>query len=155
MRYKIINRIVATKTFLYRIGRAENTTCTLCGQENETLLHAFYSCEKIQRFICELKCNVLSNYGIELTTTSKHWFFPQRDTETKIEILLKLMAKYTITRSRTLNRQPDIEPFTALLKEETLKEKGAAIRSRTNNKFENKWGNVISVLQNTNTDTQS
>ena len=155
LHYKIINRIVATKTFLYRIGRAENTTCTLCRQENETLLHAFYSCEKIQRFICELKCHALSKYGIELSTISKLWFFPQHDTETKIEILLKLIAKYTIMRSRTLNRQPDIELFTALLKEEALKEKGAAIRSRTNNKFENKWGNVISVLQNTNTDTQT
>ena len=47
--YRLINRIIATNTFLYKIHYVKANTCTFCSTEPETLSHLFYesNCEKL------------------------------------------------------------------------------------------------------------
>ena len=149
LHYRIVNRIIATNSFLCRIGKTDDASCALCGCDIESLMHAFYSCNIVQSFIGELKRYVHEKYDITLITTAGCWFFPRHDSELSINILIKTVAKHTILRSKTLKRPPNIHLFTSLLAAEALKEKGAALKSRCYNKFENKWGNVINILQDT------
>ena len=40
--FRIVSRIIATNTFLYRIGRADSPPCFFCKESDETLLHILW-----------------------------------------------------------------------------------------------------------------
>ena len=71
--YRIIHRILSTNTYLYKIGIANNSNCTFCTEENETLLHIFGQC----RFVQSLWDNILTwindtlDINVELTLSEK------------------------------------------------------------------------------------
>ena len=147
LHYRIVKRIVATNTFLYRIGRADNPLCTFCGRENETLLHVLWNCDVVQRFIKDVQHSIRSNYNVSLDINVQKWFFPRADRERKVNILIITVAKHTILRSKYTNSPPNTTLFLALLQFEASKEKGAASRYETLNEFENKWGSIANILQ--------
>ena len=47
--YRILSRIIATNTFLYRIGRTERPLCTFYKVNNETLYHVLLECPVVQQ----------------------------------------------------------------------------------------------------------
>ena len=49
--YKLIHRIITTKSFLYIIGRSDDkdALCSFCNEESETLEHLFFSCSIITK----------------------------------------------------------------------------------------------------------
>ena len=59
LQYKLINRIVATNTYLKTIRAKDEDTCTFCKSEPETFVHLFWHCSKIKSFIAEIKLRIL------------------------------------------------------------------------------------------------
>ena len=49
--FRIINRIYATNKHLFNINITENDRCTFCERAEETIVHLFWFCSKIQTFI--------------------------------------------------------------------------------------------------------
>ena len=47
---KFLHRRMPTNNFLCKIGLQDNTNCTFCKETPETLIHLFWSCEKISSF---------------------------------------------------------------------------------------------------------
>ena len=145
--YRIVNRIVATNTFLYRIGKSDSPLCFLCRRSNETLLRALWSCNSVQNFIGEIKLFMRSKCNATLNINLQNWFFPRCENESRLNILIITVAKHAIMRSRQKKCHPHLQLFLALLKDEAIKEKGAAIRHQTLHVFEKKWGSVANILQ--------
>ena len=56
--YRIINRILGTNKLLYIMGERNDSLCTFCHNETETIIHIFWQCEIVNDFI-ELFCNWL------------------------------------------------------------------------------------------------
>ena len=52
--YKFLQRRIATNDFLTKIGRRDNPNCSFCNEEQEKLLHLFWSCPKVVTFWHEL-----------------------------------------------------------------------------------------------------
>ena len=48
--YRILHRILATNTFLQKIGITNDNKCSLCHAEPETLVHLFWSCPGVSQF---------------------------------------------------------------------------------------------------------
>ena len=46
--YKITNRILVTKSFLYRIRKVDDNQCEYCRQNSETIIHLFVQCTKLK-----------------------------------------------------------------------------------------------------------
>ena len=46
--YRLINRILPIKTYMYlkKVGLLENDLCSLCGELNENIQHVFFYCNK-------------------------------------------------------------------------------------------------------------
>ena len=147
LHFRIVKRIIATNTFLYRIGKAENPLCTFCKRENETLLHVLWSCDIVQRFVREVTNDIRSKFNIILRINKRNWFFPSLENESIINILVITVAKHTIFRSKYRDFHPNTDIFLALLKLEASKERGAALRAQALNKFENKWGDFANILR--------
>ena len=149
LHYRIVKRIIATNTFMHRIGRADSALCTFCKNVNETLMHALWDCNIVHDFIKNVESCIQSKFNITLSLSVQvqKWFFPRLEQESRINILIITLAKHTILRSKYMSRTPTIQLFLALLKLEASKEKGAALRRQMLDAFENKWGNVSNILQ--------
>ena len=45
--YRIVHRILGTNSFLNRIGILESGLCTFCNEQSETILHLFWTCNRV------------------------------------------------------------------------------------------------------------
>ncbi|KAK3083996.1 hypothetical protein FSP39_006453 [Pinctada imbricata] len=52
--YRILNRILSTNTFLFRLNISETNLCTFCAVEEETLTHLFYDCVHVRNLWNEI-----------------------------------------------------------------------------------------------------
>ena len=149
LHYRIVKRIIATNTFMHRIGKADSALCTFCKSVNETLMHALWDCNIVHNFIKNVENCIQSKFNITLSLSVhvQEWFFPRLERESRINILIITLAKHTILRSKYMSRPPNIQFFLALLKLEASKEKGAALRRQMLDTFENKWGVFSKILQ--------
>ena len=148
LHYRISNRIIATNTFLYRIGKADNIMCTFCENVDDTLLHALWECSIVQQFIKDIFHWIKTKFNITLNVNAKNWFFPSLENESKLQKLIIILAKHTIVRSKNKNGLPNTNMFIASLRSEAFKEGVSALRHQRVNDLEDKWGNILHTLLN-------
>ena len=72
--YKILNRILATNRFLYKIKPIVTDKCWYC-KKSESITHIFFSCEKVKGFWKELKKWLLNNANISLKLNFNQVYF--------------------------------------------------------------------------------
>ena len=71
--YRVLFRILGTRSYLYKIKIADSNLCGLCGSENETIVHIFTECSNVK----ELWINIVSwienklSVKFELDTATK------------------------------------------------------------------------------------
>ena len=53
--FKLNNKILASKSFLFRINKIDNHLCSYCGNNPETLKHLFLDCQKVNEFLACIK----------------------------------------------------------------------------------------------------
>ena len=63
--YKITNKILVTKSFLYRINKTNDNLCEYCHQQPETIFHLFVECEEVKQFR-----NLLNNWLSAVSNSS-------------------------------------------------------------------------------------
>ena len=73
--FKINNRILVTKSFLYKINKVDDGMCSFCNQHPVTILHLFYYCEKVKTFWADLKTWLEIKANISLQLTVKNLLF--------------------------------------------------------------------------------
>ena len=76
--FKINNRILVTKSFLYKINKVDDGMCSFCNQHPETILHLFYYCEKVKTFWADLKTWLEIKANIILQLTVKNLLFSKQ-----------------------------------------------------------------------------
>ena len=113
LHYRINHRIIATNTFLYRIGKSDNVLCTFCENTEDTLLHALWDCRIVQEFIKNTNLWIKTKFNILLNIDVKKWFFPSLENASKIQILIITLAKHTIVRCKNTNCIPNTHMFIA------------------------------------------
>ena len=60
--FKFLHRILATNSFLKKIGITQSDLCTFCKTEVESLIHLFWSCRVPSIFWQEFKQWITTNY---------------------------------------------------------------------------------------------
>ena len=142
--FKIIHRIYASNSLLYKIRIAENNLCTFCEQQRETIYHLFWQCPKTQIFIKEILSHIKDTYLINININKVQWFF--LTDLSSIEMLIVTLIKIHIHKSRLKLIIPSIRICIEQIKTEMNKE---YIIAKTNNKlehFERKWKNLKQLL---------
>ena len=118
--YKVLHRRIAETDFLTKIGKRDNPNCSFCNEEQEKLLHLFWSCPKVVTFWHELIVRLTL-----LIITSEHYTI-----EPLVALGLKpdvfknyqqinisfLLARYYIWISKRKETSPKIEGFLQILK---------------------------------------
>ena len=146
LHYRITNRIIATNTFLQRIGIADDARCTFCMNNDETLKHMLWDCAIVQNFISETKTYLREEFRVEICIDTANFFFPTIEKLSKIQILIITLFKYTITTAKYKSQAPSKQLFISLLKSEAMKEKGAALKRQAMGEVIEKWGTLLNIL---------
>ena len=66
LQYRILFRILGTRQFLHKIKKSSTSSCRLCKENEETLIHMFDECEKVAPLRLNLKNLITDNRGINL-----------------------------------------------------------------------------------------
>lgn len=107
--YKFIHRIIATNSFLYRINVVDSSSCTFCGESDETLDHLFWHCNKVgdiwNKIYSELFC---SKVTIEYENVC---FGYASDKSMKWYSLVIFHAKHYIYTCRMNTKVPNYDTF--------------------------------------------
>ena len=77
--YKITNRILVTKSFLFKINKVDDNLCEYCKQYPESIYHLFVQCEKVTQFWNQLKVWLSANLNMSLDLNERHILFSYQD----------------------------------------------------------------------------
>ena len=143
LQFRIIHRILATDSLLYKMKIVNTDKCTFCKEDPGTLLHILWECRHVVKFWNEL-INFLG-IDLDLNTDYKHVLFGSKEYNKTTNYII-LLAKNFIHSSRTNGKIPNIEAFKRLLIFQYNVEKTIAYRKCRFEKFELEWqcyGGVI------------
>lgn len=139
--YRIIHRIIATNTFLFKIGIKDNDKCTFCNTEAESLLHLFWNCTYTQTFWRELEewlkqeCN-----HTDLSLTKENIIFGISNNKKDVILnLIILLGKRFIYKMKYKNTKPCLLVFKKDLKFNYNTEKFIAYCNCKWSKFNERW----------------
>ena len=75
LQYRVIHRILGTKSYLNKIGISNSATCTFCNSYPETLCHLFVACPLVSEFWQNITTWLQTNFGIYLTLSENTAIF--------------------------------------------------------------------------------
>ena len=84
--FKILHRYLATNTLLYKFKIINNTRCTFCQLQRETLEHLFYDCTVVKTFWLQFEEYWLSKTNVNISLTCKDVMLGYNYTNPPIEL---------------------------------------------------------------------
>ena len=143
--YKITNKILVTKSFLYRINKTNDNLCEYCHQQPETIFHLFVECEEVKQF-----WNLLNNWlsavsNLNMTLNDSSILFSYQD-ENSLRNYLYVLAKYYIYSNKFSGNGLSLQNFKAILKRKFKAEKYIAYLRNSFTRFMKKWTPLYDVL---------
>ena len=147
--FKVINKILVTKSFLYRINKTDNNICEYCNQQTETIYHLFVECEIVKQFWNELQLWLNTHSTLTLNLDGKQIIFSNQDRRNTIRNYLSIIAKHYIYTTKFTQKTLRIDNFINLLKKKFQSEKYIALMNNTMTKFFAKWAPLYNYF-NTN-----
>ena len=145
LHYRIINRIITTNKFLNTIQLSDDSMCTFCERDTETIIHLFWQCPVTQAFIQDVMREIHNQYQVSFQYNTHSWFFPQ-GTEL-LQTLIITLAKAVIYKARNAGRKPEISHMLNSLRAEAQKEELAGRMNGKMECFEKKWKTLKLVLK--------
>ena len=75
LQYRILHRILATNSFLYKIKVTQSDRCTFCNLSRETIEHVLYECIFVEKFFLDVSAWLLSKKNLHITFSRKMIIF--------------------------------------------------------------------------------
>ena len=139
--YKITNKILVTKSFLYRINKTDDNLCEYCHEQPETIFHLFVQCEETKQF-----WSLLNNWSdINMDLQDSSILFSYQD-DNSLRNYLYVLAKYYIYANKFSGNGLSLQCFKTILKRKFKVEKYIAYVSCSFTRFMKKWGPLYDVM---------
>ena len=141
--YKLVHRILATNTFLTKIGIKNNKKCSFCKLFDETLSHLFIECDIVQNFWKSVldwvksKCSHMQNFNLSSLDIILGIIEKMQGSDTLNYIFL-VVKKY-IYNSRCKEQNPSLNALKGILKFHYNSEKFTYYNNCEWEKFNNRW----------------
>ena len=140
--FNFLHRRLATNTFLSKIGIKDTDKCSFCGDEPESIVHLFWSCQKTSSFWNSvtnwLLCGIVDQ-TFRLNCAVALGLRPSFAGVKRLINFCLLIARYFIWKCKYNQKLPDLPGFICLLK--TYKELDHSKNALTKQFWEplNKW----------------
>ena len=143
--YRIVNKILCTNSFLYKIGKAESSLCTFCGRHEETIVHIFWECENIQTFLSLVEDYCFNNLHCGLHLGKKELILG--DTRDKsCRNLICLQIKYYIYSMRCMKKDVNVLGCISYIRSLLEICKNIAYRKSKVDRYRQFWNNWLNIL---------
>ena len=106
--YRIVHRIIATNTFLCKIGIVDSPLCTFCSILPESIIHLFWECRVVSQVIQEALSWLSDILERHITLFDRDFILGfSSDTEKLLNYLFILLKNY-VYKQRAKNFAPSI-----------------------------------------------
>ena len=140
---EILYRILATETYLFKLGIKQDNLCKRCKEE-ETLLYMFAECNIVAQFWHKIETLILEKTGIHIKFTSFIIIFgylSKDQNRTPLNALILVTKKY-IYDSVLSNSALNFHNLKNRLEEVFTNESVFSKLNNTENIFNKRWGNL-------------
>ena len=93
VQYRIINRILGTKSVLFKIEKSTNNLCCFCMNSSETISHVFIQCSVMHEFWKKIKQWVQNKVDLSFSLSVKTVLLGLVDKK-QLEIIFSLAKQY-------------------------------------------------------------
>ena len=143
LQVRLMHRILATNTVLFKMNLATSDQCQICREEKESIEHIFWQCYKVKNFWTSLtnylkeKCLHIINLNLneELVLFG---YNKNSKTDEALDLIL-LLAKHFIYKCRLENTEAKLQNFLKYFKYRYKIEKHNATVKMEKEAFEKKW----------------
>ena len=145
--YRIINRILATNSFLFKIKKVHSKMCTFCHREEETIEHILWECDYVQSFLNGFEVHLNQKSNCQLVFTKKSFLLGIYDRNKDIQNVLFLWLKYYIYTSRCTERRLSVRFAVSFLNFFYVTQKFISYKNGDVEKFDalwNRWNQIFS-----------
>jgi hypothetical protein len=139
---RLLHRVLGTNELLFNIGRKENSLCTFCLRETESIEHLFWRCLTIQLFYE----NVLRSLEVFSTINEQIILFGWKEKQFNAENLLLIYVKMYIYKCKMLKIHPSVDGVKAYLKYILNINKEITVQSKKLIPFFNKFEFLIKTI---------
>ena len=136
--YRLLNRILATNSFLYKIKISNSPLCDFCQGESETIEHLFLHCNRTESFWLQFKNLIHNKTNNRIYLDNKIKIFGVIPKE-KILNMLIILAKNHIYHCKLRKSNPDIMTFIKAIKNAYMVEKYFYCNNLKETEFETRW----------------
>ena len=146
--YKILHRILATNSFLYKCHLKETHMCTFCTETKETILHLFWECNIVRNLWLEIVEEFKDRCNLEIPVSSLSVILGSEDFDLSVNFYIVLI-KYYIYSCKLSGTIPTAFGVRNMLKQTYNMEILSATMSKTpaiKVKIENKWSTVKNMI---------
>ena len=142
--YRTIQRALVTNIDLHRWGMLESSKCSLCREEEETMLHMFVECKEITPVWAELNQYLCDKYSLHNINMSSKCVILNQLVEPKYHVVnfICLLLKQYIYRKRCLKEKISFQAFKAHVTSIQNIEKYIAQKNNRMGKYRKKWNDL-------------
>lgn len=141
--YRLLYQLLPTGRFLYLRKLIESPLCSFCKQTEETLLHLFWDCPRVQNFWLDVQDWIRSNFrhcdNIQLSKELIFLGLKDNVVTDRIFDLFVLVAKYHIFTSKLKGHTPNINVFVKIIKSRFAADRYQYFFDSTCNRLFNDW----------------
>ena len=136
----MLYRLIPTGCFLFQWKLVDSPYCAFCKDAEETILHMFWECPKVQDFWLEVQGWLYKHFEhcTNVTFSKELIILGVRATDRIIDLRI-LIAKYHIFTSKLQGTTPHLNAFVQNMKNRFEVEKYYYIVNSRPNKFYNDW----------------
>ncbi|XP_062599221.1 uncharacterized protein LOC134260692 [Saccostrea cucullata] len=137
--YRIINRILATNSFLFKINKNDSKYCNFCLSEEETIEHLLWECDYTQSFLEEFVIFLEDKTGLVINITKKSFILGYIENNTDIQNTIALWLKYYVYTSRCTKKSLNLCAAISQMKFYYEIHKFISYRNSGKEKFDAQW----------------
>ena len=137
--YRINNRILATNSFIYKIGYISSDLCTFCSRESESLEHLLLLCETTQNIWQQLQQWLNQKASLNINISNEQIIFGILGKNNNAINYILILVKFHIYKSKMQKKIPDFANIKRELEYAYKIEKYIACQNMKVDNFNKKW----------------
>jgi len=125
---------------MYNIGQRNNSLCTFCNDEPETIKHLFTECKKVKPILAQLQTWIFQKLDIPIILNQKHILFGTDVSKSNHAVnLILILTKFYIYRKRCQNAPPSFTPLQKEIENYYKLERYIFLKDSNYKIYQNKW----------------
>ena len=138
--YRVLHRILPLNKYLVKIKQRDCNLCSLCGMEEEDILHVFCDCSIVIPFWVNLKQCLWESCNICINIDNQSILFGTKTRNANTCNIIYLLSKYYIYISLKKGKDIKLQNCKAFIRQKFEIQKCIARESKTEiEKFERDW----------------